>query len=979
MNSRRLAFYTVFLAAAGAAAGQVSITTPSPLPTAYDGFSYSVPMTANTNPPGGSLFWFIPEGSTPPPGLFMNESGVFGGFPNFGDSGTYTFTVEVDYSSQAGRSFDTKQFTINVVDPMITITSSSPLPDAIDGVPYSFTFTANNNTPFPLEWFAETTPPGLSLSYAGVLSGIPTSTGSFPFTVYADFPDSDTSFSQDFVLTEYAGQVVITSASLPIANVGKVYSATVHANPPGVTWLLGNSMLPSLNLIDVFRGDYAGPPPTVTLVNDTSSLPPGISFDPSTGTFSGIPTTTGVYPQRLQAVFPNFLPAQVTLNLYVTNGPLSITPLTLPPATKGQPYQTTLTAAGGLGPFSWQISNVVGLSIGATTGIISGTPNTTGTATVTVTLADSLNEQVTTSYSLVINGSLSVTTTTLPAGSTTAAYSQMLAAAGGQSPYTWKLSPTSILPPGLSLSSDGNITGTPTANGVYRFGVVVTDAAKAIATGTVSITIGALTITTTSLPEGGINRAYSQTLAASGGALSYSWAVTTGTLPAGLMIDSKTGIISGTPTGPAGPSTFTVTVTDSTSGTPQLAQKIFTLNIASGLSISTLTLPNATVQTAYSQTVQASGGTTPYNFTFTGSLPSGVTLAASTGVIGGTPAVSGQFNIVVTVTDAGGQAAQQALALLVTGPLTFAPPSSFSATVGTPFSQMLTASGGSPGYNFSVSSGTLPGGLAINATTGAITGTPTTQGTAAVTFLVTDQLTQKASASVTFNVTLPPTPPVAFTLGSASQPPVNFCLGSGYPLPVTVTLTVTFQPASSVAVGTDASVQFALPGTGSVVTFTAPACGANPPPSAVVTMATVAGTITVTPKLTANGIDITPPGLAPQTMAVTAVPPVIQSVTLTKATGSLTVTVLGFSSTREVSSGTFLFTSAAGSTLTQNSIQVTLSPAFTTWYQNSSSNAFGSQFKLTQQFNVSGDSSAITGVTVTLTNQKGASPAVASQ
>src|SRR5262245_65683617 len=100
-------------------------------------------------------------------------------------------------------------------------------------------------------------------------------------------------------------------------------------------------------------------------------------------------------------------------------------------------------------------------------------------------------------------------------------------------------------------------------------------------TTTLSITIASatLTITTASLSNGQQGVAYSQTLAATGGATPYTWSITVGTLPAGLAINASTGVISGKPTG-TGTSNFTVQVTDSES--PAVAMtKALSITIAS--------------------------------------------------------------------------------------------------------------------------------------------------------------------------------------------------------------------------------------------------------------------------------------------------------------------------------------------------------------------------------------------------------------
>lgn len=175
---------------------------------------------------------------------------------------------------------------------------------------------------------------------------------------------------------------------------------------------------------------------------------------------------------------------------------------------------------------------------------------------------------------------LSVSTTSLNPGQVSVAYTGTLSASGGTAPYSWTVKSGS-LPPGLSLSTAGAISGTPTAAGASTFVAQVTDSKSGSASsGNLSIAIGGgmLTITTTTAPTGTVGTAYpSFQLAATGGVPPYTWAVASGSsLPAGLSL-STAGVVSGTPTS-AGTSSPSISVTDETTTNTATQNVNFTIN-----------------------------------------------------------------------------------------------------------------------------------------------------------------------------------------------------------------------------------------------------------------------------------------------------------------------------------------------------------------------------------------------------------------
>jgi hypothetical protein len=294
---------------------------------------------------------------------------------------------------------------------------------------------------------------------------------------------------------------------------------------------------------------------------------------------------------------------------------------------------------------------------------------------------------------------LAVTTTSLPGGTVGTAYSSAVAASGGSAPYTYS---AGNLPSGLSINSGtGTITGTPAQNsaGMWSATVKVTDAttpSSQSATASLSIKISAapptaptpLAVTTSSLPGGTVGSPYPSTgLQASGGVSPYTWSLGSGTLPAGLNLAAG-GIISGTPTA-AGSYPATFAVTDS-SPTPQTAKAALTLTVSGSqipvLTLTTTTLADATLNTAYSATLTASGGVPPYAFSLAGgtSLPAGLTLS-SAGAITGTPTKAGSTIFSVDVTDSSTPALSKTGSLSIT----------VNATAGASCGSMSTGNGAS--------------------------------------------------------------------------------------------------------------------------------------------------------------------------------------------------------------------------------------------------------------------------------------------
>ncbi len=208
------------------------------------------------------------------------------------------------------------------------------------------------------------------------------------------------------------------------------------------------------------------------------------------------------------------------------------------------------------------------------------------------------------------------------------------------------------------------------------------------------------------------------------------------------------------------------------------------------------------------------------------------------------------------------------------------------------------------------------------------------------------------------------------TTGFLQQPTVNVSIASAFSSTITGTVTLTF---ASFVGGDDQLIQFSTGGRSA--NFTIPAGSTQATfagtSSLKVSTGTVAGTITLTATIPAS-----PFFNETATVNITTNPsvPFISKVAFSNTSSGVQVVVTGFSSTRDMVSGLFHFAPSSNETISGGGdIAVPLSSAFATWYQNSASNAFGSEFTLTVPFNVQGNPIDVVAVTVTLTNSKGTS------
>ena len=339
---------------------------------------------------------------------------------------------------------------------------------------------------------------------------------------------------------------------------------------------------------------------------------------------------------------------------------------------------TTNKGAGGGVTWTLTGSGCAGTGCGTLTNVESNSVTYTApsgdTATLTVTLKATSKVANNATASVTISVVLPPTfnlTQVLPGGTNGTAYSQQIQVTNGVTPLLFSLSPGNTLPAGLTLNSTGLISGRPTGPtppNPTAFTVVVTDNANPPAHVTspqYSIAINpapTLAVTQTSpLPPATLNRAYGFKLATSGGIPPFNWSILSGCLPSGLQLAASTGLVSGTPltTAPCGggaTSQFTPQVTDS-SIPPQTQSSasplVIAVNTAPALSVVGGPLPAGSVASPYSASIGITGGIPPYqNIVLTsGQLPSGLILNPTTGVITGSPVLTGTSTFSVQVED----------------------------------------------------------------------------------------------------------------------------------------------------------------------------------------------------------------------------------------------------------------------------------------------------------------------------------------
>ena len=369
-----------------------------------------------------------------------------------------------------------------------------------------------------------------------------------------------------------------------------------------------------------------------------SGLPAGLSVNTTSGIISGTPTTAGTSTVTLGATNASGTGSQA-LTITVTARPV-ITSASTASGTVGASFSYSIIGTNS--PTSYSASGLPsGLTVNSSTGIISGTPTIAATSSITIGAINSGGTgtaTLTLTISAPVVGAPIISSSSTANGALTNAFAYTITASNTPTSFS-----ASGLPAGLSLNSaSGAITGTPTVAGTFT---VTLGATNGSGTGTSSLhltILAAPVINSSASASGTRNAVFTYTITASNTPTSYS----ASGLPAGLSVNTSTGIISGTPT-LTGTSTVTLAATNA-AGTGNLT---LTLTVSGAPAITSLLTDSATVGMVYSY--QISGTNNPTSYTAT-SLAAGLSLNAATGVISGTPTAAGTATIVIGATNAAG-------------------------------------------------------------------------------------------------------------------------------------------------------------------------------------------------------------------------------------------------------------------------------------------------------------------------------------
>ena len=670
-------------------------------------------LQLHASDPNGDPLTYVAAGL--PVGLqIAQDTGVIAGTPTIAAN----FTVTVSVSD--GSLLATQSFTWSVRNANQAPVLSNPGNQTGDvGQPSVLQLQATDPNGDALTFSATGLPAGLQLTASsGRIAGTPTTAGTF--SVVATANDGSLNASQSFTWT------------IRPANV-----APVLTNPGSQTTDLNQVVSLQLQATDANND---------TLTFQASGLPIGLQINAATGQISGTPTAQGFYNVSVTVTDGSLIASQAfSWTIRTPNAAPTLTNPGSQTTDLNQPVVLQLQASDPNGDaLTFSATGLpAGLQINTSTGRIAGVPTTAQTATVNVTVSDG-TLSASQSFTWTIRRVNTPPVLTDPPDQVTDAGSpatlQLQATDANGDTLTFS---ATGLPAGMQIAAaTGLVSGTPTTVGVFTPIVSVSDGTASVSQTMVwTVADPAANNSTPTLSNPGTRQndvgdvvvlqlnAHDNdndplTFSANG-------------LPAGLVINSSTGLISGSPTTP-GRYSVVLSVTDGTSSVNQgFTWTIRTVNVAP-----VLTNPGDQTNQVTQflvlalQATDANGDVLTFSAT---GLPTGLQISASNGVVSGTPTLEGRYPVQVTVSDGTASANQTFFWTIdrANVPPSLTAPGNQTATVNQPAVLQLQATDPN-GDSLTFAAAGLPPGLVLTSGSGLITGNPTTAGSYAVTVSVSD-------------------------------------------------------------------------------------------------------------------------------------------------------------------------------------------------------------------------------------------------